>query len=235
MDDSGWLASWLGTADAALLAGTVAALAVCATRPLWRAARLPVTAAHELGHALVALLLGGKVARVHLWLDTAGLTTYSMPARAGRARRAAVALAGYPAPGLAGLAAAGLVAAGLARWLLAAAAVVALILLVLWVRNPWGVFSTLLSAAALAWIAFAGPAWWVTALAAGLAALLLAGGWRAAATHASGRERDRHGASDSVMASRLLYAPARLWSGLFVLAATATLLGGCWLLLTAGQ
>lgn len=227
----------LASDEAALLAGVVAALAVCLARPLWRAARLVVTATHELGHVVVALLLGGKVTRVHLWLDTAGLTTYSMPWRSRRLRHAAVVLAGYPAPGVAGLAGTGLVVAGHARAWVAISAVVTIALLALWVRNPWGIVSTLLAAAGLGWVAWTGPAWWVTALAAGLAALLLVGGWRAAFTHASGRERAGRGTptSDAVIVSRLLHAPAPLWSWLFLGLATATLVTGSWLLLAAAR
>jgi hypothetical protein len=223
--------------EAAVLAGVLVALAGCALQPLWPAARLVVTAVHELGHALAALALGGRVSRVHLWMNTAGLTTYSLPVRTGRVRSGAVAIAGYPAPGLAGLAGAGLILAGQVRWWVALGAVVALVLLVLWVRNAWGIVSTLLGAAGLGWVAYGGAPWLVTAVGAGLAVLLLLGGFRAAVTHAAGREhggRRGGGGSDAVVAARLLPMPAVMWSGMFLVVATATLVGGGWLLVSAG-
>jgi hypothetical protein len=228
---SGYLG--LSPDQVALAGGAAVAVAACAARPLWRGARLVVTATHELGHALVALLLGGNVSRVHLWADTAGLTTYRMPVRGGRGRQAAVALAGYPAPGIAGLVGAWLVVGGLGRWWVAIATLATVLLAVLWVRNPWGVFSTVAAAAALGWVALAGPPWLVTAVASGLAVLLLGGGWRAAAAHLSGRERIGRGASDAALAARALYAPALVWSALFLACATASLLAGCWLLVAA--
>jgi hypothetical protein len=199
-------------------------------RPLWPAARLVVTAVHELGHALAALALGGRVSRVHLWMNTAGLTTYSLPVRTGRVRSGAVAVAGYPAPGLAGLGGIALVVAGQVRWWVAGAAIVTLLLLLLWVRNGWGIVSTLAGAGVLGWVALDGAPWLVTAVGAALAAVLLAGGWRAAVTHAAGREAGGRQGSDAVIASRLLPAPAVAWSGMFLVAATATLLAGGWLL-----
>jgi peptidase M50B-like protein len=217
----------------ALAGGVAAALVACMLRPLWPVARLVVTAVHELGHALTALAVGGKVSRVHLWLSTAGLTTYSLPVRTGRLRSGAVAVAGYPAPGLAGLAGVGLVVAGQARWWLLGAALLTLVMLVAWVRNPWGVVSTVLGTAAIGWVAWSGPPWLVGSVGAGLAVLLLVGGWRAAATHASGREHGGRAGSDAVVAARLLPAPAALWSGLFLLLATVTLLAGGWLLVTS--
>jgi Peptidase M50B-like len=219
--------------EVALLGGAAAALAGCVLRPLWPTARLVVTAVHELGHALAAILLGGRVNRVHLWLNTAGLTSYSLPGGSGPARSAAVVVAGYPAPGIAGMLGALLVVSGLARWWVAAGALVALTLLVLWVRNPWGIWSTVLGAAVLGWLAWAGPPRLVTAVGGGLVVLLLVGGWRAAVAHASGRERGLGGVSDAVLAARFLPLPALAFRALFVVAASASLLAGAWLLLAA--
>jgi hypothetical protein len=225
------------TADeVALVAGVVLATAACTVGRLWRFAGLAVTVVHELGHALTALALGGQVRRVHLTADTAGQTSFALPVRAGRARRAVVTLAGYPAPGLAGLAGAWLLAAGEARSWLGLVTLLLVVLLVLWVRNPWGVGSVLLGAVGLGWLAVKGSPGVVTAAGAGLAALLLVGGWRAAALHAT---RDGRGwarsptgvVSDSVAAGQLLLLPAVVWRGLFLAVSTATMLAGGWLLL----
>jgi hypothetical protein len=220
----------LASDEAAILIGLAVALVGCVLRPLWPGARLVVTAVHELGHALAALALGGRVSRVHLWMNTAGLTTYSLPVRTGRVRSGAVAVAGYPAPGLAGLGGIALVVAGQVRWWVAGAAIVTLLLLLLWVRNGWGILTTLAGAGVLGWVALDGAPWLVTAVGAALAGVLLTGGWRAAVTHAAGREAGGRQGSDAVIASRLLPAPAVAWSGLFLVAATVTLLAGGWLL-----
>jgi Peptidase M50B-like len=224
LDPSTW-----STDEVALVAGLLLALA-CLARPLWPAARLLVTAVHELGHVSAALLLGGKVRRVHLWRDTAGLTTYALPAGTGRLRGLVVLLSGYPAPGLAGLLGASLVAGGWSRWWVGLAAAVTAVMLVLWVRNAWGITLSIVVAGVLGWVAWAGWPWLVTAVGAAMTGLLLVGGWRAAATHAAGREQGGRAGSDAALATRLLAAPAPLWSWLFLLAASATLLAGGWLL-----
>jgi hypothetical protein len=213
----------------ALLAGLLVALAGL-SRPLWPAARLLVTAVHELGHVSAALLLGGKVRKVHLWRDTAGLTTYALPAGTGRLSGAAVLLSGYPAPGLAGLLGATLLAGGWARWWVGLAAAVTTVMLVLWVRNAWGIGLSLLVAAGLGWIAWKGWPPLVGGVAAAMTGLLLLGGWRAAATHATGREVGGRAGSDAALATRHLALPAAVWSWLFLLAASVTLLVGGWLL-----
>jgi hypothetical protein len=219
--------------EVALLGGAAVALAGCVLRPLWPTARLVVTAVHELGHAFAAILLGGRVNRVHLWLNTAGLTSYSLPGSTGKVRGAAVVVAGYPAPGISGLLGAVAVVAGQARWWVAAGALVALALLVLWVRNPWGIASTVVAAAGLGWLAWSGPPRLVTAVGAGLVVLLLVGGWRAAVAHASGRERGLGGVSDAVLATRFLPLPAPAFRALFVVVASATLVLGAWVLAVA--
>jgi hypothetical protein len=223
--------------ELALLAGLAAALA-CLARPLWPAARLLVTAVHELGHVSAALLLGGKVRRVHLWRDTAGLTTYALPAGTGRVGSVVVLLSGYPAPGLAGLLGAALVAAGWARWWVGLAAAAAAVMLVLWVRNAWGMVLSFAVAVVLAWVTLAAWPPVVIGVGAAMAGLLLAGGWRAAATHVAGRERGGRAGSDAALATRLARGygsrsrslPAPLWSGLFLVVASATLVAGGWLL-----
>jgi hypothetical protein len=215
---------------AAFLGGVVAAVLGCGLRPGWRLARLLVTAVHELGHAVVVVLLGGKVGRVDLWSSAAGLTTFTLPRQFGRARSAAVALAGYPAPGLAGLVGAILVVAGQARAWLWIAAVVTAVLLVLWVRNAWGIWTCTAVAAALGWLAYGGADELVTAVGTALTALLLIGGWRAAVTHVWGREHGGRHRSDAGLAARALRAPPAFWSGVFLLAASATLAAGAWLL-----
>ena len=216
----------------ALLGGLVLALAGL-SRPLWPAARLLVTAVHELGHVSAALLLGGQVRKVHLWRDTAGLTTYALPAGTGRLSGAAVLLSGYPAPGLAGLLGAALLAGGWARWWVGLAAAVTAVMLLLWVRNAWGICLSLLVAAALGWIAWKGWPPLVVGVAAAMTGLLLIGGWRAAATHATGREVGGRAGSDAALATRHLAVPAALWSWLFLLEASVTLLVGGWLLSVA--
>ena len=75
-----------------------------------RALAQVVTLVHELGHAAVGLLVGGRVRRVSIALDASGETLTLIGGRHPRTRLSAFTLAGYPAPPLIGLAAAASVA-----------------------------------------------------------------------------------------------------------------------------
>ncbi|MCI1865752.1 MAG: M50 family metallopeptidase [Bifidobacterium sp.] len=139
------------TAPAILLCAIAAAAAVLVT-PLWRITRNIITIAHEGGHALVAKMSGRTLEGVHLNSDTSGLTVSS-----GKRDGCGLALtrfAGYASPPLWGLLCAFLVSRGYstgALWLL----VVLLALMLVRVRNPFGVFVVVVLTAAVI-----GLSWW---------------------------------------------------------------------------
>ena len=122
-------------------------------RPLWRVARNAVTIAHEGGHALAALLTGRKLRGIRLEFDTSGLTL-----SAGRPTGPGMIftlLAGYIAPSLVGLAGAWMLGGNritLLLWL----AVVLLLLMLINIRNFFGVISLVVTGAvvfAVSWYA----------------------------------------------------------------------------------
>src|ERR1700738_1204412 len=91
----------VGRTEMAVAALAVALLLVV-PRPSWRWARLGVTAVHESGHAVVALLVGRKVRAIHLRPHSSGVTVHY--GAGGCAQRILTAAAGDPAAGLVGLA-----------------------------------------------------------------------------------------------------------------------------------
>ena len=127
-----------------VLVTALIALAVVLFRPLWRVARNAITIAHEGGHALVALLTGRKLRGIRLEFDTSGLTL-----SAGRPTGPGMMftlLAGYIAPSLVGLGGAWLLGGNritLLLWL----AVVLLLLMLINIRNVFGVVSVLVTGA----------------------------------------------------------------------------------------
>lgn len=204
-------------ADLVLVTGAVALLLVAAPAS-WPRVRILLTVVHEAGHALVAVLAGRRLNAIRLHSDTSGVTvTRGRPRGPGMI---ATLLAGYLAPALLGLGAAALLAAGrplALLWLLAAAAV----LMLLWVRNGYGLAVVLVVAAALAAVSWYGaPA--VVAGAAYLVAwvLLLAAPRPLLELLAAGR-RGRRG-SDPDQLARLTRVPAVVW----VLLLLAANLGG---------
>lgn len=139
-----------------------------------------VTLVHELGHALVGLVVGGRVQRVSLALDASGETLTLMGGRHPKARLTAFTLAGYPAPPLAGLLAAASVASDDHRLLLLLSAVLVAAALVLWVRNLWGILVFLAVAAGLWLVATQADDALTRSIAIGAAWLFGLGGLRSA-------------------------------------------------------
>lgn len=166
--------------EAAGLTLTIAAALVLPARA-WRIGRAAITAVHEAGHALAAVLSGRRVAAVHLRADTSGVT-YHCGAASGIKSwpgRLLTAVAGYPAPALLGLGGASLVGAGHARLWLVGLLVLGVVTLVLWVRNVFGVVLMLTWVGAFGWVSLYGSAT-VDFVVAGTATwYLLLGGLRA--------------------------------------------------------
>ncbi|PYF99062.1 Peptidase M50B-like [Georgenia satyanarayanai] len=208
----------LGVADAAVWAALAAGLLVVGVRPLWRVLRVVVTVVHELGHAVVGVLVGRSFTGLVLRPDMSGHAV-----TVGRSRgpgRVATTWAGYPAPAIVGLA---LVLAGTSGWSGAATFVVALLLLLALLRSR-SVYTGLVMVAALglaAWL------WWAAdERVRGLALLtvgvvLLLGAWR----HLGAVLRAPDRGSDPAVLARLTRVPAALW----VLSFAAVLAVSSWL------
>lgn len=208
-------------------AGLVAVVLV-GYRPLWRATRHIVTIAHEGGHAVMALLTGRRLNSIALHSDTSGLTVSTgKPYGLGMVLTA---LAGYPAPPLLGLAFAALLGTGRITVLLWVA-IAALALMLLRVRNFYGVVSVFGTGAlvfAVSWFgsdqtqgAFAYVATW----------LLLVAGSRPVVELQSTRRRVSDGTTDADQLAQLTRVPALVWVVFFAVVALGSLvLGGAVLL-----
>jgi|GEM_PF-128529 len=214
-------------ATAVVVAMGALALAVVLVTPVWRVARHVVTIAHEAAHALAALLTGRRLSGIRLHSDTSGLTVSS-----GRPRGFGMILTaflGYVGPGLIGLGAAALLRQGYAvglLWLL----VVLLALMLLQIRNWFGLWSVLVTGAALV-----GVSWWATpdvqsAVAYAVTWFLLLGAVRPVLELQSERARGRAATSDADILARLTHVPGLFWVGVFlVVTLGAAVLGGSWI------
>ncbi|NOW00896.1 M50 family metallopeptidase [Isoptericola chiayiensis] len=211
-----------------VLAAALVALAVVLVTPVWRVARHVVTIAHEGAHAVAAMLTGRRLDGIRLHSDTSGLTV-----TAGRPRGVGMVLtafAGYVGPGLVGLGAAWLLRAGYAvglLWLL----VVLLALLLLKIRNWFGLWSVLVSGAALV-----GVSWWLEPAAQSTVAyavtwFLLLGSVRPVLELQSQRSRGRARTSDADQLGRLTGVPGIVWVVVFALVTlTCLVVGAGWIL-----
>ncbi len=206
-----------------LIIGAVAlALVVFA----WPLTRTLVTVCHEAGHAVVALLVGRKLAGIRVHSDTSGLTLTR--GRASGPGMIATLFAGYPAAAVIGLGAAFLAsrayAAGL-LWLL----VLLLALMLLKIRNFYGALVVLVVGVAIAAASWFVPGGELAWLAYGLAWLFLLAAPRPVIELIGNRSPS----SDAGQLASLTGVPRLVWVVLWLLITVGALVLGAGLLLPA--
>ncbi|MFC7025998.1 M50 family metallopeptidase [Promicromonospora thailandica] len=214
--------------DLTVLAMCAIALVVVVFRPLWHVTRHVITIAHEASHGLGALLTGRKLEGIRLHSDTSGLTvSRGKPRGPGMV---ITAFAGYVGPGIIGLGAAWLLRQGYAvglLWLL----VVLLALLLLQIRNWFGLWSILVSGAGLVFVTWFLTAPVQSAVAYAVTWFLLLGAVRPVFELQVQRSRGQARTSDADMLARLTGVPGLFWVLMFVLVTLGALvLGGAWTL-----
>jgi len=210
-----------------ILGAGAAALVAVAPRPVWRLTRNAVTIAHEGGHALVALCTGRRLSGIRLHADTSGVTvSYGKPRGPGMVLTA---LAGYIAPALLGLGGAALVGAGHFTALLWAC-VALLALMLLMIRNLFGVLTLLATGAAVFIVTWYATAQVQAAFADFAVWFLLFGGVRPVFELQWQRSRGRAPQSDADQLAKLTGVPGLAWVLLFgIVALGSAVLGAHWL------
>ena len=209
--------------SAALTGPTVAAvllvaLVIVSTPVTWTVARIVVTLAHELGHALVGMAAGRRFTGFVVRADMSGHAVTAGPARG--LGLVATTWAGYPAPAVAG---AGLAWAAVAGWAAPLLTALLVVLAVAAIR----VRSLLTTAVVLATAAALAALWWwrsdqvQAAVLVGLALVLTVGAWR----HVGALRASRSPDSDARALGRLTGLPAGVWIASFVLAIAAASAG----------
>ena len=191
---------------------------------------LLATFAHEMGHGLTALLVGGEFDRLFLHVDGSGLAVWR--GDGGRLARAAVAAGGLLGPTVAGVAL--LLLTGSTRrarvllWIFAAALALSV---AMWVRNPFGIAFLLAVAVALA-----AAGWWLRDFGASfllhlLSAVLCLSWFRdldymfSSSALVGGVARP----SDSAVIAEALWMPFWFWGALVAALSLALLALGLWI------
>lgn len=213
--------------DALVLLTGLAALALIGWRPTWRLLRGVVTIAHEGGHAAVAALTGRQLRGVRLHSDASGLTlSRGRPTGPGMVCTLA---AGYVAPSLLGLGGALLLGSGHVAALLWSGVALLLVMLLL-VRNSYGVVSVLATATVVAALAGYGSAAVQAAFGYLLVWFLLLAAPRPVLELVRLRRAGRARESDAEQLARLTGLPTPGWVLLFAaLTLGAAAAGGYWL------
>jgi hypothetical protein len=216
------------TPPIATIVGTaVVAAAVVLYRRSWRLCRNVVTIAHEGGHAVAALLSGRRLQGIRLHSDTSGLTFTS-----GRSSGPGMVFslaAGYPAASLLGVGGAALLASGRITLLLWLCILLAVLMLVM-IRNVFGVVSVVVTGAVLFGVSWFADARWQALFAYAAVWFLLIGGVRPVFEVQGQRRRGRGRTSDPDQLAGVTPVPAVLWVGFFLLIGVGSLVVGGWLL-----
>jgi hypothetical protein len=214
------------------VAATAAFAALLVITPwTWPWCRHVVTIAHEGAHGVAALLTGRSLQGIRLHSDTSGLTVSR-----GRPRgpgMVATAFAGYVGPALLGLGAAYLLHrqhALAVLWL----AVLLLALLLLQIRNFFGLYVV-----AVAGVAVLAVSWWGSEAVQSVAAyvgtwFLLLAATRPVVELQQQRRRGRARTSDADLLARLTRVPGLMWVVVFLGVTLGCLVvGGRWLVTAA--
>jgi hypothetical protein len=213
-----------------VLLTALAGLLAVVFRPVWRVARNAVTIAHEGGHALIALLTGRRLRGIRLEFDTSGLTlSAGRPSGPGMMFTL---LGGYIAPSLVGVLGAWLLGGNritLLLWL----TVVLLLLMLINIRNLFGVLSLLVTGAIVFVVSWYASAQVQAVFAYAGVWFLLFGGVRPVFELQSLRGRGRMPESDADQLAHVTRVPALFWVTVFLVVDLAALVVGAFLL--AGQ
>lgn len=203
-----------------------AAIALVVAPPIWHYTRHVVTLVHEAGHAIVAVMTGRRLSGIRLHTDTSGLTVSS-----GRPRgpgMIATAAAGYLAPPALGLGSVALVEGGHTDLALYAG-LATLAMMLLYIRNWFGLLVVVLSGAAVGVLIWRAPTPTQNLAALTFAWFLLIAAPRTVIDLWSHRRRARTRTTDADVLARLTFLPATVWNVMFLLLTVAALAGAVWL------
>lgn len=181
-----------------------------------------VTLVHEAGHAMVAVLTGRRLNGIRLHSDTSGLTVSSGKPRG--AGMIATAAAGYLAPAALGLGSVLLVDGGHTPWALYAG-LATLALMLLYIRNWFGLVVVGLSGAGVGLLIWRAPERVQDFAALTFAWFLLVAAPRMTIDLWSHRRRMRTRTTDADILARLTFLPAPVWNAIFLLLTLAALAG----------
>ncbi|KAB1660160.1 M50 family metallopeptidase [Pseudoclavibacter chungangensis] len=178
--------------------------------PVWKVVRLCVTLVHELGHAIVGVLVGRRFTGFVVRGDMSGhAVTSGKPTGFGRALSV---WAGYPAPAILGAALAFAASRGWAAPVVFGVGVVLLLVLV-------RVRSLLTGVVVVVALASTAALWWwrddtvQTTVLIALAVVLVVGAWR----HLAAVRADRGSGSDPAVLAKLTRVPKGFWNTSFAL------------------
>lgn len=206
---------WVSAATMAL------SLCLVVPRRVWPVTRNVATIAHEGGHALVAFLVGRRLAGIQLHSDTSGVTVSAgAPSGPGMV---ATAFAGYVAPSLLGLGGVALLAHGRVMATLWTMTLLLSLMFVL-IRNFYGALTVAVTGLGVFAVSWWTPATVQTVFACAMVWFLLFAGPRPVwELHTKRRDGDAPD-SDADQLARLTGIPGLFWVAVFALVCFGSLI-----------
>ncbi|MBM7692842.1 hypothetical protein JOC77_002273 [Peribacillus deserti] len=188
------------------------ALFLCRIPVIGRYLSVVHTLIHEVGHALCSLLFDGKVRSISLYSNTEGLIMTGSRSWIGKVMTS---FAGYPFSSAFALLCFTLISDGHAAWVIYGIGSTALVALLLWVRNVYGIFWCLSFIAILMLIITKGSETWINHGGMLLSGILLTQSIQSAFMILYISFKTPREAGDAANLARYTMIPAQIWGILF--------------------
>jgi hypothetical protein len=170
------------------------------------------TAIHELGHALMALILEGNVKKIELFNDASGTTTTSTKTKFGSFL---VAIIGYPFSSLVSFFVFYLLSVGYEKGFVLGISILFLFMLILWIRNIYGALWILVFCALNGYLIYLNNTKYIHVAALLYAVFIAVDAVFSALTvlYLSVKQKDKAG--DATLLKKITGVPAFIWGLLF--------------------
>lgn len=171
------------------------------------------TAIHEFGHAIVALIMQGKVHKIELMRDTSGTTVTQCPTLVGNIM---VSLAGYPFAAFAGWFLCYLNEVGYQKGLILGLSILMIVMLIFWIRNWYGLIWIVLFCALNGWLLYNGNTQYINIAALFYAVVVMIEAVSSSVILLILSIKDGNAAGDASNLAKFTHIPAVIWALLFL-------------------
>lgn len=171
------------------------------------------TAIHEFGHAIIALIMQGKVHKIELMKDTSGSTVTQCPTLVGNIL---VAIAGYPFAAAMGYFCCYLNEVGYQTGLVAGLSLLFIFMLIFWIRNWYGFFWTILFCGFNGWMIYTNQEKYIQLAALFYAIVIMIEAVSSSFILVCLCIKDSNSAGDATNLAKFTHIPAIIWALLFL-------------------
>lgn len=189
------------------------------------------TAIHEFGHAIMALIMQGKVHKIELMRDTSGSTVTQCPTTFGNIM---VSLAGYPFAAFAGWFLCYINDVGYQTGLVLGLSILMIVMLLFWIRNWYGLIWIFLFCALNGWLLYIDNQQYINIAALFYAIVVMIEAISSSVILLFLSIKDGNSAGDATNLAKFTHIPAFVWA--FIFFAFSVWMGyKCWVMMGLPQ